>query len=130
MQLNSNTHWLDASTVYGSTPSDLDSVRLGQDGLLKNSVTSDGKELLPLNPGCAEATCFYAGDVRAQENPHLAILHTLMLREHNRIARALKQLNPVWNDELLFQETRRIVVAEIQQITYNEYLPILLGIYI
>lgn len=76
-------------------------------------------------------SCFfdvlYIGDVRAQENPQLAILHTMMMREHNRIARALGELNPFWDDETLFQETRRIVVAELQHITYSEYLPAMLG---
>ncbi len=68
-----------------------------------------------------------AGDVRAQENPQLAVFHTLMMREHNRIARLLRRLNPLWGEELLFQETRRIVIAEIQHITYTEYLPAMLG---
>lgn len=70
---------------------------------------------------------YWLGDIRAQENPQLTVVHTLMLREHNRIARALKSMNPGWSDEQLFQEARRIVVAEIQHITYTEYLPTLLG---
>ena len=67
------------------------------------------------------------GDVRAQENPQLAILQTMMMREHNRLAQALKELNPKWEDETIFQEARRIVIAELQHITYTEYLPAMLG---
>lgn len=57
----------------------------------------------------------------------MALMHTLWYREHNRIAEKLGQLNPHWNDEKLFQESRRIVVAEMQKITYSEWLPAVLG---
>lgn len=54
-------------------------------------------------------------------------LQTILYREHNHIARKLKFQNPEWNDEKLFQESRRIVIAEIQHITFSSFLPNILG---
>ncbi len=67
------------------------------------------------------------GDARATEQPQLTVMHTIWMREHNRIAYKLGALNPSWSDESIFQEARRIVIAEIQHITYNEFLPALLS---
>lgn len=53
--------------------------------------------------------------------------HTLLLREHNRIADTLCSMNPLWTDEKIYQEARKIVVAEIQHITYQEWLPLNFG---
>lgn len=67
------------------------------------------------------------GDFRANQHPALMSLQTILLREHNYIARKLKFQNPEWNDEKLFQESRRIVIAEIQHITFSSFLPNILG---
>ncbi len=51
----------------------------------------------------------------------------MMAREHNRLEQRLHRINPQWNGERLFQETRRILIAQWQYIVYEEYLPLLLG---
>ncbi len=70
---------------------------------------------------------FMAGDVRANEQVCLTAMHTLFAREHNRIADRLALFFPHWNDERLYQQARRRVVGIIQSITYNEFLPAILG---
>ena len=61
------------------------------------------------------------------ENINLALMHTVFLREHNRVVDQLKFVNPHWNSEEVYQEARRIVIAEIQHIAYGEWLPLLIG---
>ena len=72
--------------------------------------------------------CSLAGDLRVNEQPTLGAIHALFLKEHNRIARQLKKINRWWDDERLFQETKRIVNAEFQHIIFNEWLPLLIGV--
>lgn len=64
---------------------------------------------------------------RVNENPGLLALHGLWVLEHNRLCDELSTSNPAWNDERLFNEARKLVIAYMQHITATEYLPILLG---
>jgi hypothetical protein len=103
-----------------------------QGGRLK---TSAGGQLLPLNtaglpnadaPGLG-AKLFLAGDVRANEQVGLTVVHTLFVREHNRLSSRIQSQFPGLSDEQIYQIARRIVGAEMQIITYEEYLPAMLG---
>ena len=47
--------------------------------------------------------CFLAGGPRVNEQTVLAMVHTLFVREHNRIASELGKINPHWDDETIFQ---------------------------
>ena len=54
-------------------------------------------------------------------------MHTIWVREHNRIATILRSTNPQMSSDQIFQTTRNIVIAMIQKITYKDYIPLLLG---
>ncbi|KAH3719110.1 hypothetical protein DPMN_061941 [Dreissena polymorpha] len=71
--------------------------------------------------------CMKAGDIRVNVVPSLGWSHTTLLREHNRIAKALSAINPHWDDDAIYQQTRRIIAAIEQVITYKEYLPSILN---
>ena len=72
-------------------------------------------------------SCFLAGDTRVNEQAALAAMHTLWVREHNKIARELSRINLHWDSERIYQEARKIVGGVIQEITYEEWLPIAIG---
>jgi peroxidase len=132
-QINQITSYLDASNIYGSSQDRADALRSHVGGRL---LTGPGN-LLPLNTmglpngtGGGPANLYYAsGDVRANEQVGLTAVHTLFMREHNRLADEIAATNPGWSDDLVFQRARKLVGAEIQAITYQEFLPALLGPY-
>lgn len=126
---NQITSFLDASNVYGSSNGRAQALRTMQGGKLNTSAG----DLLPFNvngidnAGGTSATLFLAGDVRSNENVMLSSLHTLFVREHNRLVTMLALLDPQANDETLYQLARKIVTAEQQTVTYHEWLPALMG---
>lgn len=126
-QVNSITAFIDGSMIYGSDDSLASALRTFEGGHLK---TSDGN-LLPMEgdvyDDAEDSIFFVAGDVRANEQVGLTAMHTLFVREHNRLADEIAAANPGLTDEEIYQQARAIVIAEIQAITFNEFLPALLG---
>lgn len=76
---------------------------------------------------CPTPPCFLAGDFRVNEQTALTVMHTIWVREHNRVASTLRANNPQMSSDEIFQTARNIVIAMIQKITYKDYLPIILG---
>ncbi|MEM9991676.1 MAG: peroxidase family protein, partial [Bacteroidota bacterium] len=137
---NEITAFLDGSAVYGSDTERANWLRTFSGGKLKvsagnlmpyNTVNRERNATIAPNaphmenPVGLTDRLFVAGDVRANENPLLMALHTLFVREHNRITDELAVSFPTWNDERLYQYARKIVGGIIQSITYNEWLPVM-----
>ena len=135
-QKNDITAFIDASSVYGSDETRANYLRTHDGtGKLKTQVIN-GEELLPFNTvGLANANpfkapeekLFLAGDVRANEQIGLTAVHTLFVREHNHIADKIGEQFPTLGGNEIYEISRKLVGAEIQAITYNEFLPFLIG---
>ncbi len=132
-QLNSATHWLDLSQIYGNTNDDSKNLR-NKDGTLKTtSIPGFHNTFLPFadvgscRNDSPERRCFHSGDSRVNENMILACIFTLWVREHNRLVSEMKKLNPQWSGDTLYEEARRLLIAIYQKITYEDYLVIILG---
>lgn len=138
-QVNVITSFLDGSMIYGSDAARASALRTHSGGLMKtsagnllpidNAATFPGGTLTMANDAhiVPDDQLFAAGDVRANENVELTSLQTLFVREHNFWAGQIAKSNPRLTDEQIYQQARSIVIAEIQSITYNEWLPAVLG---
>ncbi len=135
---NITTAFIDGSSFYGHNQERSQWLRTYVHGKLK---TSDGG-LLPFNTITGQFDSdidpsaphmedevglsvkhFIAGDVRGNENPLLTSLHTIFIREHNRICDELRVVHLNWRDERLYQEARKRTVAIMNAIIYEEWLP-------
>ena len=129
-QFNLLTAFIDGSQVYGSDKVRSDKLRTLSGGLLKThklgpTLPSNSQVGFVDKDKCGED--LVAGDVRADEHPGLSAIHSLFLLEHNRLATEFKTLDSSLTDEELYQKARHIVIAEIQKVTYSEFLPVVLG---
>ncbi len=130
---NGITAWLDASMVYGSDAARAAELRsftngqlqAGTDGFMRRN---DNLFENANDTGVyAAADLFLAGDIRANEQLGLTTMHEVFFRYHNKIANQLATANPTWTDEQLYQTARKIVGASVQKITYEDWLPAVLG---
>jgi hypothetical protein len=131
-QVNTQSSYIDASNVYGTSVTRLDWLRDGAKLMLPNgylpraTARGDAASAPVMDQFGAQigdpAKVAEAGDVRANENLALTAVQTLFAREHNRIVSALSAF-PSLTPEDRFQIARRVVGAEMQFITYEEFLP-------
>lgn len=115
---NNLTSYIDGSNIYSASRKTERRLRTRQDGKL---ILNNG--YLPQD----DDGFYIAGDERVNEHIGLTAMHTLWAREHNRIVDAIACQHPDWRDDELFNEAKRIVIAELQAITFNEFLPQLIG---
>ncbi len=135
---NHVTAFIDGSSIYGSDEERATWLRALSGGKLKTSAgnlmpfnTVDGEINSEIDHNAPEMDnpvgftdkLFVAGDARANENPLLISMHTLFVREHNRLCDELVKTNPDWSDEELYQFARKIVGGLLQSVIYNEWLP-------
>ena len=140
--VNYLTSYIDGNSLYGASEERLAQLRDAGRCKLRSSfgpINIPG-DLLPFNLAKSpmdndghfsgkesDETIFLAGDVRANENPVLASLHTVFLREHNRLCDVLANDHPDSTEDELFHHARRLVVAYLQQVSFVEYLSSTLG---
>ena len=140
-QFNALTPYIDASNVYGSSEEVANALREFKGGrLLVGPPHAPGAQpslplfpveravspvFLALCPGLKE--CDVAGDIRVNEHISLVMMHTIWLREHNRIVTELAKSDPTLTDEELYQTARKIIGGLMQKIVFEDYLPEVLG---
>ncbi|XP_025410681.1 peroxidase-like [Sipha flava] len=133
---NENTHFIDASNVYGSSESVARRLRLMEGGRLNFSLSDDGQMFCPFQEKKKfieierqnSSLQYDTGDPNnGNQNLGILVMQTAFLRFHNYIAFELSTINSHWSDETIYQESRRIVIGTIQRIAYQDFLPIIIG---
>uniref|UniRef100_A0A8D9BYI8 Chorion peroxidase n=1 Tax=Cacopsylla melanoneura TaxID=428564 RepID=A0A8D9BYI8_9HEMI len=126
------SHYLDVSFLYGFNENTTKSLRTLTDGKLRTQSGASHPYLTTQDTsGCpfAKKNCYKGGDLGVNSHLDLAVMETVLMRCHNSLVDKLVTVNPHLkdNDEILFQEVRRFLIACFQHIIYSEWLPILLG---
>jgi len=130
-QVNTLSPLIDASNIYGHNKERSRYLRSYKDGKM---AMSEG-DMLPIYTGQGHNAgtqhrmhmSFFSGDIRCNEHIGLTSMHIMWCREHNYWCRQIKTYKPDWNDEQIYQHAKIIIEAEMQFISYNEFLPAVLG---
>lgn len=117
-KINTVSAYLDMHIVYSNSDDQVKSMRKMSGGLF----TMNANNILPEGRGG-----YAAGDVRVNQTPWLALIHSLLFRMHNYIAERLAAVNVHWDDDKLFNESRRINIATYEHLIYDEWLPTFMG---
>ena len=132
-QINQLTSYIDGGLVYGGPdPNEpvywkkLVDLSTGKMRVQRSSFNTDLLPNATVNADKCEGGCFVAGDTRANEVTALTALHQIFVREHNHLVDELKSVNPRWSPTKVYLEARKINTAQIQHITYNEFVSLLL----
>jgi peroxidase len=140
-QIDSLSSYIDASMVYGADEGRAAALRtietFGPVAVLDSKLrTGDGPDgaLLPMNTAGLNnqivgpiPSYFMAGDERVNTGFGLMSIHTLFVREHNRLASEIASRQSSADQESVYQLARKWVGALIQAITYEEFIPAILG---
>lgn len=122
LPINRHTPFIDASNVYSYDIQKLPLLRFEEGGLLK---TSEGN-MLPFKD-LENPTAFSCGDERCMEHAGLTAMHTIWMREHNHWAKVISSAKRSWSNDQVYWKARQVVIAEMQKVIYEEWLPALLG---
>ncbi|MET0939008.1 MAG: peroxidase family protein [Gaiellaceae bacterium] len=112
--INTESHWWDASQLYGSSLEQQRFLRSGEDGKLR--IREDGLLPIPkekkLDP--TQVPGFWLG---------IALMQVIFIREHNAICDRLRAEYPSWSDDDLFERARLVNAALIAKIHTVEWTP-------
>ena len=133
-QINQITSYIDGGPVYGGPDPNapnywktLVDLSTGKMRVHKSSFNTDLFPNATVNFNSCDGGCFVAGDRRVNVVTGVTAMYQIFFREHNRLVDELKSVNPRWSPNKLYLEVRKINAAQIQHITYNEFVPLLLG---
>ncbi len=105
--------------VLGVTENEVNALR---------QVDKRGRHFPPLSVSKDGGVVMEFGDSRGDVHTIATIVSSAFVRNHNRLAEALAEKHPNWDEETLYQEARKINAAIVQHITYTDFLDLLLGV--